>query len=143
MNDDRMLLEKLQQKSHLNRQLATSITDPRIQHDGYDNSKMVDSYSYIMTHPSLIPNSSACSLAASRLLLSSFSRDSIGNQSFIKLSNAQSRLVRSAVNTVGARHMGQLPLPRFCILTKHLTQNRCPHVNLIGLNAMLVHMTQE
>jgi hypothetical protein len=91
------------------------------------------------------PSSCSSSALASRLLASSFSRDSTGNQSAIRFINAQStfasrvrglvralkicqvmswlvenHLQRSAVCTQGDRHIGQFDFPCFCIFTRHL-----------------------
>lgn len=88
-----------------------------------------------------IPSSSSSSSATSFSFWRNFFFASIGNQSAMKLSIAQSILAETAVSncnfsqpqysiienalrlaesTVFARHMGQWSCPRFCIFTRHL-----------------------
>lgn len=47
---------------------------------------------------------------------------------------------RFATTTDGALHIGHSSCPLFCIFTKHLTQNKWPQSNLIGLNAIFIQI---
>lgn len=110
--------------------------------------------SYAITHPFVgsNPSSLSSSSAASFSLCFSLAFDSTGNQSCMKLRRAQSTLAvsqgkrkvsfdrkdgtvgsevnlhRSAVDTVGALHIGQLPSPLFCSFTKHLFAQMFRHL---------------